>query len=264
MKLFKNATIGTLFLLFGCICQLTHCQISKTSVGKVDSLSFQGPILLNCKINLPINHEIEKRVDLIISLHGGGGSYKKFSDIWSHFENPEFIMATPEAPYKWLMGDKIGYDWSAWPSGNLNFMIKALELTSAYIENLIISLKDKYAINRVYLLGFSQGSIITQIVGIKKHQLLDGIIILSGPEVNHPDKPEIVWPSSLEISNASNLKVYIAHGKSDALIDIQIARKSKEFYIKQGYDTILFEFEGGHEINSEVMKEIEKWINKND
>lgn len=264
MKLFKNVSIGILFFLFCCFCQLAHCQISNTPVGKIDSLSFNSPILLNCKINLPNNFNFDKPTDLVISLHGGGGTYENFHKIWRHFENPQFIMATPEAPYKWLMADNIAYDWSAWPSGNLNFMIKALELTSTYIENLIISLKGKYNISNVYLMGFSQGSIITQIAGIKKHDLLDGIIILSGPEINHPGKPEIIWPSDSEIINANNLDIFIAHGKSDEIIDIKIANKSKEYYEKQGYNTLLFEFEGGHEINPEAMKKIEKWINKKD
>ena len=249
-----SITLTVLILLLNI--NLIHSQELKT-----DSISFTSPILLDCKLNIPNNFESQKPIDLIISLHGGGGSYDKFQNIWRHFENPKFILATPEAPYKWLMGEKIGYDWSAWPSGNLQFMIKALELAPVYIENLIISLKEKYAINKIYLMGFSQGSIITQIAGIKNHDLLEGIIILSGPEINHPNKPEIVWPTNSEIINAKGLSVCIIHGKTDALIDVQIARKSKEFYKNHGYDTVLFEFEGGHEIHPDAMKEIEKWIN---
>jgi predicted esterase len=107
-------------------------------------------------------------------------------NIWKFFENPQFIMATPQAPYKWLMEDKIGYDWSAWPTGDLKIMAKALKLTSKYLENLIQALKDNYKISKVYLLGFSQGSIITQIAGINNYNLLSGMIILSGPPLYIP------------------------------------------------------------------------------
>ncbi|NOY36451.1 MAG: hypothetical protein GXO83_02650 [Chlorobi bacterium] len=199
---------------------------------------------------------------MVISLHGGGGSYKTFKDIRRYFENPQFIMATPQAPYKWLMGDKLGYDWAAWPTGDLIIMQRALKLTSTYIENLIRSLTAKYNINKVYLMGFSQGSIIAQITGINNHDLLEGIIILSGPEVDHPGKPEIVWPSEKAVRSANNLRVFIAHGESDEIIDIALARKSRKQYEDAGYDVSFFEFEGGHEINKGALKKIEKWIHE--
>ena len=107
---------------------------------------------------------------------------------------------------------------------------------------------------------FSQGSIITQVAGINNHDLLNGIIILSGPEINHPEKPEIVWPSEETVQSANHLRVFIAHGKSDEMVDNEFANKSRVQYEKVGYNVSFFEFEGGHEINDEAMKEIEKWI----
>jgi phospholipase/carboxylesterase len=261
MKLHIN-----IFVVFSiCFCtNVTYAQIQPKKIDLIsegsDSLYFDSPALFHCNIQLPDNYSLERSFPLVISLHGGGGSYETFRSIWKHFESPQFIMATPQAPYKWLMGDKIGYDWSAWPTGDLTFMVNALKLTSIYIENLIKSLTSKYNVEDVYLLGFSQGSIITQIAGINNHNLLSGIIILSGPELNHPEKPEIVWPEENCVLSANKLKVFIAHGKADAIVDIELARKSKDLYDSLGYDVSLFEFEGGHEINGAVMKEIEIWM----
>ena len=260
MKALNNILTGTLILLF---CSSTHFiqgQETELTTNKSDSISFESPILLKCNLQFPDDYNPAKPFPLVISLHGGGGSYQTFMSTWKYFENPQFIMATPQAPYKWLMGDKIGYDWSAWPTGDLMFMQKALKLTSNYIENLIQSLIEKYNISEVYLMGFSQGSIITQIAGINNHDLLIGIIILSGPEINHPGKPKIVWPSEETVRCANNLRVFIAHGKADALIDIEIAYKSRDHYKKLGYEVSLFEFKGGHEINDEAIKKIENWI----
>lgn len=255
MKATNRILIGTLILLFGVNCNTVYGQES-------DSLYFESPVIFSCNIQFPNDYDFEKALPLVISLHGGGSSYNSFKNIWNRFESPQFIMATPQAPYKWLMGDKIGYDWAAWPTGNLIIMQKAIKLTSNYIENLIQSLTDKYNFSAVYLMGFSQGSIITQIAGINNHDLFDGIIILSGPELNHPEKPEIVWPSEETVLSANHLRVFIAHGKSDEIVDIEFANKSRVQYEKVGYDVSFFEFEGGHEINTETMKEIEKWIKK--
>lgn len=261
MKSLRKIIIGTLIL----ICSMAHFvrgQSTKLAQVKSDSLYFESPALFNCHVQFPANYNLEKSSPLVISLHGGGGSYETFRNIWRHFENPQFILATPQAPYKWLMGNKIGYDWSAWPSENLITMQTALKLTSIYIENLIQSLTANYNISEIYLMGFSQGSIITQIAGIYNHDLLEGIIILSGPEINHPEKPKIVWPLEKAVQSASHLRVFIAHGNSDEIIDIALAIKSRDQYKKIGYDVSLFQFEGGHEIKEIEMKAVEKWIIK--
>lgn len=261
MKTLKNILIGTLILFFCNASNLVYGQESESTRLNSDSLYFESPALFECNIQIPENYNPDKPYPLVISLHGGGSSYETFKNIWRHFENPQFIMATPQAPYKWLIGDKIGYDWSGWPSGDSVFMKRALKLTSSFIENLILVLKEKYNVNEVFLLGFSQGSIITQIAGINNHDLLSGIIILSGPEINHPGKSEIVWPEEENVRFANNLKVFIVHGKSDTIIDIEIAYKSMDIYEKYGYNTSLYEFEGGHNIDEGAMMIIGKWIN---
>ena len=261
MNTIQNVLIGALIL----ICSTTFIVRGQSTVldsAKSDSIYFESPALFECKVQFPKGYSPEESFPLIICLHGGGGSYMTFKNIWRHFENPQFIMATPQAPYKWLMEDKIGYDWSAWPSENINTMQTALKLTSKYIGNLIQSLITNYNIDEVYLMGFSQGSIITQIAGINNHDLLEGIIILSGPEIDHPGKPEIIWPSEKDVQTANHLKVLIAHGNSDEIIDIALATKSRDQYKRNGYDVSLYEFEGGHEISEIEMRTVQKWINK--
>jgi predicted esterase len=259
MKYLQIILVSTIILIWPAA-YLVQGQYTKLDSVKLDSFYFESPALFECKVQFPDGYNLKKSFPLIISLHGGGGSYETFKNIWRHFENPQFILATPQAPYKWLMGTKIGYDWSAWPSENLMTMQNALKLTSKYIENLIQSLTSNFNISKVYLMGFSQGSIIAQIAGINNHDLLDGIIILSGPEFDHPEKPEIVWPSKKAVQSANHLMVFIAHGKADDIVDFALANISREQYEEFGYYVSLFEFEGGHEINAEAMKEVEKWI----
>lgn len=261
METFRIILTRSLILLLFINSNFVQGQGSESVQLKSDSIYFESPALFQCNIQFPDDYNSDNPIPLVISLHGGGGSYDTFKNIWMHFDNPQFILATPQAPYKWLMGDKIGYEWAAWPTDNLIIMQEALKLTSNYIENLIRTLTTKYNIDKVYLMGFSQGSIITEISGINNHSLLEGIIILSGPELNHPDKPEIIWPSEKDVTAANNLRVFIGHGRNDEIIDISLAKKSRKQYEKHGYKVSLFEFEGGHQINKDEMKELEKWIN---
>lgn len=241
--------------------KLINGQVSNLPASNTNSIRIINQAIYKCEVQLPDNYSLNRGYPVLIALHGGGGSYENFKDIWDHFTNPQFILATPQAPYKWLLGDQIGYDWAAWPSNDTSFMKEAIVLTSKYIDTIIKNLKSRYSVENIYLLGFSQGSIITQIAGIDNHDQLEGLIICSGPEMYHPNKPEIIWPSEKLTKRANHLKVFIAHGKGDAIVDLELARKSKDQYIQHGFDVTLYEFDGGHEISKSAMQEIQNWMN---
>ena len=249
------------FLFLGLIPLTTVGQQSVLPESDTDSIRIINQAIFTCDVQFPADYSPDIGYSLLIGLHGGGGSFETFRNIREHFIDPHFILATPQAPYKWLLEGEIGYDWSAWPSEDTSFMKDAIALTSTYIETIITNLTTRYRIKSVYLLGFSQGSIIAQTAGINKHDLIDGIIILSGPEIYHPGKPEIVWPSVKSIKNANNLRIFIAHGKDDHVVNLELAKKSKNQYTRWGFDVTMFEFEGGHEISGSAMREIQKWLN---
>jgi len=240
---------------------LTNGQTASFPNHDSNSIRIINQAIFKCEVQFPDNYVQNKGYPLLIALHGGGGSYETFMEVWDHFEDPQFILATPQAPYKWLLGDQIGYDWAAWPSKDTSYMKEAIVLTSKYIETIIKTLKSRYKAENIYLLGFSQGSIIAQIAGIENHDHLEGLIICSGPAMHHPDKPEIIWPPLELIKRANHLNIFIAHGKDDAIVDFELARKSKDQYIQNGFEVTLYEFEGGHEISMSAMQEIQKWLN---
>lgn len=235
-------------------------QVKEISENDSHSIRIINQAIFKCEIQFPDTYSEENGLPLLIAIHGGGGSYETFKNIWEHFDNPQFILATPEAPYKWLLNEKIGYDWAAWPSEDTLYMKEAIMLSSDYIETIIKDLISRYKVKNIYLLGFSQGSIIAQTAGMNNHDLIEGIIILSGPEFHHPDKPEIIWPSEQSITNANHLSVFIAHGRGDTMVDFELAKKSEEQYTRFGYDVSLFEFNGGHEISKASLLELQKWI----
>jgi phospholipase/carboxylesterase len=227
---------------------------------------FDSSALFECKVKLPIIYDPERAYPLVIGLHGGGNSLDEFIDIWKYFENPEFIFAVPQAPYKWLMEEKIGYDWSAWPTGDIAVMARALDLTSKYIADLVESLRERYNTQDVYLLGFSQGSIITVTAGINNHHLFKGLIILSGPPLYEPtwspfvDWFDLEWPTEESARSAKDLRVFIAHGNSDQLVDINLAYKSRDIFEKFGYNVTFFEHKDGHVISPDAIKQIKIWL----
>ncbi|NQT23955.1 hypothetical protein HQ585_01235 [candidate division KSB1 bacterium] len=226
-----------------------------------ERIHFKSTAVNECIVNTPNDYQPDKAYPLVINLHGGGSSYEDQSKIYKYIDTPGFIMATPQAPYKWLFDDKIGYDWSAWPTGDLEVMDTALELSSEYITNLVKSLKSNYRISDLYLMGYSQGSIVTQVAGINNYRLFDGLIILSGAPFTEPaPSHDIKWPDDRAIKKAKRLKILIVHGLKDSRIDIKLAHKSQEAYMAFGYEVTFIEFEGGHTITRKEMNQINDWL----
>ncbi|NQV37074.1 MAG: hypothetical protein HQ509_03600 [Candidatus Marinimicrobia bacterium] len=230
------------------------------------TIYFKSPAVNECILNMPSDYQPDKSYPMVINLHGGGSSYQAHSKIYKYVDAPGFIMATPQAPYKWLMDSEIGYDWSAWPTGDLEVMNTALDYSSEYIANLVESLKSNYHISELYLMGFSQGSIVTMFAGIHNYKSFDGLIILSGAPFKDPFCPPFMdcfepeWPNDKAIRKAKRLKIFIAHGLNDPRIDIQLAHKSEGVFKAFGYDVTFFDFDGGHNITRNEMNQINDWL----
>ncbi|MEE9190681.1 MAG: hypothetical protein V3U16_07920, partial [Candidatus Neomarinimicrobiota bacterium] len=254
------------YLIIVITCFLIVIDGAKGQETHDEILYFNSSALFECKVKLPAIYDSERAYPLVLGLHGGGNSLDEFIDIWKYFENPEFLFAVPQAPYKWLMEEKIGYDWSAWPTGDIAVMARALDLTSKYITDLVESLKERYNIQDVYLLGFSQGSIITVTAGINNHHLFKGLIILSGPPLYEPtwspfvDWFDLEWPPEGSARSAKDLRVFIAHGNSDQLVDINLAYKTRDIFQKFGYNVTFFEHKDGHVISPDALKQIKIWL----
>ncbi len=56
------------------------------------------------------------------------------------------------------------------------------------------------------------------------------------------------------------MKILIAHGLKDPMVDIQLAHKSEEVFKAFGYDVTFIEFDGAHNITRFEMNQINDWI----
>lgn len=243
-------------------------EIEINTDGKIGTDYFQKSILLKYNVKFPKTYNSLQKQILVVGLHGFGGNSDAFINIWDNLDNINFIYACPQAPYALKLSEGIGYDWSMWMSKDIEQINLASELTVNYISELVISLKKRYNISAVYLMGFSQGAIFTYLTGIKNHHLFDGIICLSGPGISEPlmipyigeSSPD--WIEKKYIDAAKSLRVFIAHGSEDGAVKYNLAQKSNKILIDAGYDVTFNTFNGGHKIYSKTLKEVLEWINQ--
>jgi phospholipase/carboxylesterase len=129
---------------------------------------------------------------------------------------------------------------------------EAVEKLVAFIREII----DAYSPSggRVYLMGFSQGSVMSYLTAFHAPELLHGVIALSGhlPEKAMPDgkvKPEL-----------RTLPFLVAHGIYDDILPIAKGRQSKDWLQRHTDDLIYREFPIGHQISDEGIDLIRSWL----
>jgi len=131
------------------------------------------------------------------------------------------------------------------------------------VENLnevIQVIKKRYPVGEVYILGFSQGAAYAFLSGFKYAETVAGIVSIGGlfPETD----TEFSMLKETEIANGKKFRVFIAQGSNDRLIPAGLGVKTAEKLKKYGYEVEYQEYEGGHEISPQLIKNIYTWMAK--
>ncbi|KGG13096.1 MULTISPECIES: alpha/beta hydrolase [Prochlorococcus] len=128
-------------------------------------------------------------------------------------------------------------DWSAVPQAvdHLKLRLKELPL-------------EEIPIHRTFLLGFSQGGAMALATGIDLP--MAGLILCSA--YPHPGWHPIGQRSP----------IFLTHGVNDEVVPIEASRKIIELLKTNELESDLYEFQGGHEINEEIIIQISLFIEK--
>ncbi len=221
---------------------------------RVDMVFVETPTLLATLVRTPEDFDPDQAYPLFIALHGFGHSAEGFLGVGAPFYSAGIIFASVRAPYPFLLEDgQLGYDWSLQHLGRLGVGDRAAELTVDYILTLVAGLRAKYAVNRVYLMGFSQGGAFAYMTAIPNHAQFDGLVVFGA-------RFDEAWFPEGSLAEGKGLPVFIAHGESDEAISFAASERARDTLMPLGYDVTFRPFEGGHTVPQEVIAEVIRWI----
>ena len=205
-------------------------------------------------INKPISNQNNLKV--IFLLHGYGSNEE---DLYSLKEiiPSNYVIISLRAPIT------IGLNSYAWYSINFENNIdrwididEAINSKNIVINDILLHLKDLEIVNkRVSILGFSQGAILSWSIGIEHPDLIKNIIPLSG--FYHPE---------ITLKNLNfkfRLNCFSSHGINDEIIPIEWARRGIQILDKKNINIEFNEYQSGHEISKENLRDVIEWLNKN-
>ncbi len=197
------------------------------------------------------------RPPLLIMLHGYGSNEQ---DLFSFAQElpSELLIVSVRAPLS------LGFGSYAWYSinfeadrdnfSNLEEANTALKSIDAFIDGLL----DKYKPDptRIFLMGFSQGTILSLAYALNHPGKIQHVIALSG----YVNQKLIKIP--LEASNYKDLDVFASHGSVDQVIPVEWARRTPHFLDKLKIEHEYKEYPVGHGVAPQNFFDLLSWIRK--
>jgi phospholipase/carboxylesterase len=193
---------------------------------------------------------------LLVALHGRGGNADEFANLWEALREPRPLLAVPQAPYPMLItGDtpSVGWSWFAL-SKDRKVWERADPFAIEHVLRVVTDLQGARATGDVYLLGFSQGVSLAYMAALQAPERIAGVIAFAGR------LPTDTVPEATFRAAAGTLRVFIAQGTEDRAVSVKESRNAREYLEKLGYSVAYHEFDGGHQLSAELLREAQQWI----
>ena len=199
--------------------------------------------------------EQTKNTSLLILLHGYGSNEEDLYSFASELPSDLIIVSARAlqdlgfGSYAWYT---IHFNNTQGKFSDIPEAIKARDVIYKFIKEV----QEKYAVSpeKTFLLGFSQGTILSYAVALNHPETVQKVIALSG-YVN-PD----LLPENMEKINYSKLDFFISHGNVDQVIPVEWANKAPQFLNQLNIKNCYQEYPVGHGVAPKNFFDFKKWM----
>lgn len=200
---------------------------------------------------------LKTNAPVLIMLHGYGSDENDLFGFASEMPEELFIISArapyPIQPYgnAWYA---INFDAEMNKWNDNEQATQSRDLISKFIDEV----KAAYPISndKVSLLGFSQGTILSYAVALSYPEKVNNVIALSGYISAE------MLPDGIETNDYSHLDFYCSHGSQDQVIPVEWARKIPQFLNTLNIRHTYNEFPTGHGVAPQNFYEFRSWLNQ--
>ena len=190
----------------------------------------------------------------LVLLHGRGDSAAGIAPLGYEFQRDDLLVISVQAPLE--LGGVMagGYEWYRFqqpPSLDEATLRASLDALAEFLD----TVKASYPVDpeRVVLLGFSQGAVMSLGAQALRPDSVAGVIALSG-----------YFPIEVE-SDAGNLvgrPAFVAHGVYDDIIPVEAGRRTRDLLERHEVDLMYREYGMAHQVSAEEMADARVWLNQ--
>ena len=171
---------------------------------------------------------------LLVLLHGAGGRATNFFGNWTaHAEATRMVIAAPDSrEATWRMGMRGG------------------GRDAQFVDRMLQSVWDRVRVDpaRIALAGWSDGASYALTLGLANGDLFSRVVAFS--------------PGFLAAAPPQGRpRVFVSHGTNDTILPIdRCSRVIVPLLRRSGYDVEYVEFEGGHEVPTDIRERALRWL----
>ncbi|HXQ47083.1 MAG TPA: prolyl oligopeptidase family serine peptidase [Caulobacteraceae bacterium] len=162
---------------------------------------------------------------LVILVHGYGSNGEDLIGLVPHWREvlPDTVFVSPNAPEP-CPGAPGGYQWWGFGAGSDRTagVTSAAPILDAFIDAELA--RHGLADDRLALVGFSQGTMMSLYVGPRRERQIAGIVGLSGALIDTGEAPRTHPP------------VLLVHGDEDPMVPIEAFYRAREALERQGFE----------------------------
>ena len=133
--------------------------------------------------------------------------------------------------------------------------LEGIEAVNKFVDEAIA--EYEWDSGRVYLMGFSQGAIMSAGMVLFHPDKVAGAVIMSGCLL-----PRMMERIPMNRSETGRIPVFISHGKWDDLLPVELARSLRDTLSTLAIDIEYHEYPMGHQVSYETVEDIAAWLTK--
>ncbi|WP_196894638.1 alpha/beta hydrolase [Aureivirga marina] len=192
---------------------------------------------------------------LLVMLHGYGSNEQ---DLFSFADElpDELLIISARAPQTLMYGS---YAWYSINFDSINGKFSDLDEARESVEliaNFLDELKEEFTFdsNKMFLMGFSQGTILSYAMAFKYPEKVKNIIALSG-YINQD-----ILPENRKQEDYKHLDFFISHGSVDQVIPVEWAQQAPAFLNQYHIPNVYSEYPVGHGVAPQNFFNFKKWM----
>ena len=196
-----------------------------------------------------------KNPPLLIMLHGYGSNEHDLFSFANELPDELFIISA-KAPLTLMPNSHAWYTIHLDNiEGKFSDIPEALKARDT-IANFIDEIKATYEVdtNNTFLLGFSQGTILSYAVALNYPEKIQHVVALSG-HINDELSPE-----TFDAANYKNLDFFISHGTVDQVLPLEWAQNAPPFLNNLDIKNTYKEYPVGHGVAPQNFYDLKNWI----
>jgi len=187
----------------------------------------------------------------MIMVHGRGSDEEDLPGIASRFDRRLLILSV-RAPFPFAYGG--GYTWydvGTVGSPEPAMFRESYDRLSQFVDEAL----REYPVDptRLFLLGFSMGTVMSLALGLSRPGLVRGVSANSG-YVAEGTHLNYRW------NELAGTSFFLAHGTLDPVIPVVLARRAKELFAASNAPHVFREYPMAHQISDDSLTDIAGWL----